>query len=207
MKGSTKEKMVDAAIRLFYTQGYDGTSVRDIASSANVNIALVSYYFGGKKALYEKILIQFLEGYLQTMHQAIRQQANSVQDSLLTVIRELLLYQATNHYTARMVHREMTLDSVLVREIMTTYLRKEKHDYEQIIKLGMKTGEFQRQSVDYVIIQIRTMVNMPYLTPHYFQELYQLSPKEPYFVERYMEHITRWVKAALCRSKPETGIA
>ncbi len=49
MKVTTKEKMLDAAVRLFHTQGYDGTSVRDIATKANVNVALVSYHFGGKK--------------------------------------------------------------------------------------------------------------------------------------------------------------
>ncbi|MED4214161.1 TetR family transcriptional regulator, partial [Priestia megaterium] len=40
----TKQKVIDAAISLFNTKGYDGTSVRDIAKRADVNVANISYY-------------------------------------------------------------------------------------------------------------------------------------------------------------------
>lgn len=45
----TKQKVIDAAISLFNTKGYDGTSVRDIAKRADVNVANISYYFAGKQ--------------------------------------------------------------------------------------------------------------------------------------------------------------
>jgi len=32
--------------KLFAEKGFDGTSIRDIAKQANINIAMVSYYFG-----------------------------------------------------------------------------------------------------------------------------------------------------------------
>ncbi|MBP3949780.1 forespore capture DNA-binding protein RefZ [Bacillus suaedae] len=197
-KETTKEKMLDAAIRLFHTQGYAGTSVRDIAQKANVNVALISYHFGGKKGLYEQLIIQFFEDYLHILESELQKESESLKDLLLQVIRALLEYQSKQYLVARMVHREMTLDSVLVRELMSTYLRKEKHEFEQLIKRGMTGGEFQRQPVDYVIIHLRTMITMPYLSPHYLRELYQLSSNEPYFIDRYMEHLTRWVHTWLC---------
>lgn len=199
MKVTTKDKMLDAAVRLFHTQGYDGTSVRDIAEKANVNVALVSYHFGGKKGLYEKLMTQFLEGYLHVMKGELSRDSVSVKEQLFSMLRALITYQSTNHYVARMVHREMTLDSMLVRELMATYLRKEKHDYERLIRRGMKAGEFQKRPIDYVVIQLRTMVTMPYLSPHYLRELYQITPNEPYFIDRYMEHLESWIQAWLCQ--------
>lgn len=192
--------MLDAAVRLFHTQGYDGTSVRDIATKANVNVALVSYHFGGKKGLYETLVTQFLEGYLHVMKSELNRDLLSAKEQLLSLLRALLLYQTTNHYVARMVHRELTLDSILVRELMATYLRKEKHDFENVIRRGMRTGEFQKQPIDFIIIHLHTMVTMPYLSPHYLRELYQITPTEPYFIERYMEHMERWVKTWLCQT-------
>ncbi|MFC0473237.1 forespore capture DNA-binding protein RefZ [Halalkalibacter kiskunsagensis] len=199
MKETKKEKIIDAAVRLFQTQGYDGTSVRDIASKANVNVALVSYHFGGKKGLYEELMTQFLEGYLKVIKGEVDKTFGSCRDQLLSLIHSLLEYQSTNHFVARMVHREMTMDSVLVRELMSTYLRKEKHDLEGLIRTGMRRGEFRKQAIDFVVIHIRTMIIMPYQSPHYLSELYQITTTEPYFIDRYMKHIRQWVDLCLCK--------
>jgi AcrR family transcriptional regulator len=201
MKETKKEKIIDAAVRLFQTQGYDGTSVRDIASKANVNVALVSYHFGGKKGLYEDLMTQFLEGYLQVIKEEVDKTFASIKDQLLSLVKALLEYQTTNHFVARMVHREMTMDSVLVRELMSTYLRKEKHDLDGLVRVGMKRGEFRKQSIDFVVIQLRTMIIMPYQSPHYLSELYQITTTEPYFIDRYMKHIRQWVDLCLCKHK------
>jgi AcrR family transcriptional regulator len=48
-------KILDAAEQLFASAGYAATSFRDIASDAQVNPALISYYFGSKRALFEAV--------------------------------------------------------------------------------------------------------------------------------------------------------
>jgi len=47
-----KDRLLDAAEVLFCEHGFEGTSIRDIAASADCNIAAVNYYFGGKNNLY-----------------------------------------------------------------------------------------------------------------------------------------------------------
>ena len=49
---STKESIREAAARLFPVHGYTGTSVRDIASAAGVDPALVIRHFGSKEELF-----------------------------------------------------------------------------------------------------------------------------------------------------------
>lgn len=53
-KGSalTRTKILDAANQHFADFGYGGAKIRDIAASAQVNIAAVNYHFESKKALY-----------------------------------------------------------------------------------------------------------------------------------------------------------
>jgi len=48
-------RLLDAAEELFCERGFEGTSVRDIAASANCNIAAVNYYFGSKEKLYLEV--------------------------------------------------------------------------------------------------------------------------------------------------------
>lgn len=52
---SVKDRLLDAAEKLFCERGFKGTSIRDIAASAGCNIASVNYYFGGKEKLYEEV--------------------------------------------------------------------------------------------------------------------------------------------------------
>lgn len=47
---------------LFGNNGFDGTSVRDIANIAGVNLAMISYYFGSKEKLLES-LVELRAGY------------------------------------------------------------------------------------------------------------------------------------------------
>jgi len=48
-------KIKDAARKLFVGKGLKGTTVRDIAAEANVNVAMVNYYFRSKDKLFETI--------------------------------------------------------------------------------------------------------------------------------------------------------
>ena len=56
---STRELLIIKATELFAKKGYDGTTVKDIADAADANISLVSYYFGGKEALFQECLKDF----------------------------------------------------------------------------------------------------------------------------------------------------
>ena len=49
---STRDRLLQAAERLFARQGYEATSVRDITAAAECNVASVNYHFGGKNKLY-----------------------------------------------------------------------------------------------------------------------------------------------------------
>ncbi|MEJ7683139.1 MAG: TetR family transcriptional regulator [Segetibacter sp.] len=53
-----QKQIIETAERLFSARGFDGTSVRDIADDAGVNIAMISYYFGSKEKLMEALFEQ-----------------------------------------------------------------------------------------------------------------------------------------------------
>ncbi len=48
----TRDRILSAAEELFAVKGFEATSVRDITSRAECNIASVNYHFGGKEKLY-----------------------------------------------------------------------------------------------------------------------------------------------------------
>lgn len=53
---TTRDKILDAAERLFARRGFYGVSIRDITTAAGVDVALVNYHFGRKLELFAAVL-------------------------------------------------------------------------------------------------------------------------------------------------------
>jgi AcrR family transcriptional regulator len=50
-----RNRLLDAALERFAENGYAKTSIREIAQSAQANVAAISYYFGDKAGLYRAV--------------------------------------------------------------------------------------------------------------------------------------------------------
>jgi AcrR family transcriptional regulator len=57
----TKVKILDAAEKLFGMNGFEGTSLRDITSAADVNLAAINYHFQTKDSLIDAIVARRIE--------------------------------------------------------------------------------------------------------------------------------------------------
>ena len=53
--GDTRESILDAAEDLFSKHGFYGVTIREVAREAGVDTALVHYYFGSKRALFDAV--------------------------------------------------------------------------------------------------------------------------------------------------------
>ena len=58
---STRDRILDTAEICFAQRGFDGTSLREITSLADVNLGAVNYHFGSKSALFEEVLRRRIE--------------------------------------------------------------------------------------------------------------------------------------------------
>jgi AcrR family transcriptional regulator len=56
----TKERILDAAERLFAANGFESTSLRQITAEANANLAAVNYHFQSKESLTRAVLLRRL---------------------------------------------------------------------------------------------------------------------------------------------------
>jgi len=56
-ENETSKKILDTAYNLFMQHGYRGVTNRDIASAADVNLGLITYYYGSKENLATRVLM------------------------------------------------------------------------------------------------------------------------------------------------------
>jgi len=55
---ASKERVLEAATRLFAERGYDGTSTRELGRASGLNIATVAYHVGTKAELYREVMLR-----------------------------------------------------------------------------------------------------------------------------------------------------
>lgn len=118
--------LLDAAKKLFAKQGFDGTTVRDIAQEAGVNLSLVSYYFEGKEGLYRSCLEQFGKARL-AMVQRLLAPVDSVSELRLRfrmAVEEIVSVQIQNPELSQMIHREIDCNLPIAQKTFEeTFLR------------------------------------------------------------------------------------
>lgn len=66
-----KGRIFVAAVTLFARKGYAGVGVREIAAAANVNLSMISYYYGGKAGILKEIIDSFFIGYTNTIQRVL----------------------------------------------------------------------------------------------------------------------------------------
>jgi len=56
-----RDEVLDSAVRLFWRQGYEATSIRDLVDATGINRASMYATFGGKEALFEAALDHYVD--------------------------------------------------------------------------------------------------------------------------------------------------
>ncbi|ARD45455.1 TetR/AcrR family transcriptional regulator [Colwellia sp. PAMC 21821] len=82
---STKNKILDAAESLFADKGFNGTSLREITSQAEVNLAAVNYHFGSKKELIKAVMSRYMNELSPRLEIALTQVCEQDSPSLIEV--------------------------------------------------------------------------------------------------------------------------
>ncbi len=68
-KGLYPQELLDVARICFAKFGYDGASLREIAAVANIDVALLNYYFGSKMELWKSVVDALSDTYAKQLAQ------------------------------------------------------------------------------------------------------------------------------------------
>nr|WP_100012134.1 forespore capture DNA-binding protein RefZ [Lentibacillus sediminis] len=201
-KNPSRQKVIDAASSLFFQKGFSGTSVRDIADKASVNVSLISYYFKSKQGLLEYAVTQYYEAYLQTIEETLEQDESlPALEKIKDLISSIIQYKQSRHQFSCFVHRELSLDSVFVREMAVTYLAKENFYISNTFFAALEEQKRKDPDRQFLLMQLKGMLMTPYMLQNEWKEQVIGDYSHQIFAKKYARSIHQWLDFIILQNK------
>jgi TetR/AcrR family transcriptional regulator len=134
---ATRAALLNAARELFAERGFDGTRTQLIADRTGINKAMISYYFKGKKGLYQTLLLEDLQA-----TQSKLTDADSPDDPPAKRLSKFLmtLSEALTHNPGMV--------RILVREQMSGSRNLEPRVWKQLFNFFKSVREILQEGMD-----------------------------------------------------------
>jgi AcrR family transcriptional regulator len=194
-------EILQVAEQLFAEEGFDGTSVRDIAKQANVNVAMISYYFGSKEKMLEALVLNRISDMRLQLESLYNENIppfekidKMVELYISRINKNRCIYQII-HFEFSTKKRELNFES------FTEMKKNNLVTFQNIIKEGQDSGEFQKD--------INVALLPPIIMGTYFQfhmnkplymKIFDLKTEEEYdnyIATTLIQHIQKTIKALL----------
>ncbi|MEO1218468.1 MAG: TetR family transcriptional regulator [Bacteroidota bacterium] len=202
---STEQKIKETARVLFLEKGLRGTTIREVAEKAGVNVALVNYYFRTKNKLFIAIFKEkFLKFNEAGYHILINDEKPFLQriESFIDRYIEITLGEPN---LPIFVLSELHFNDEL-KEVLASIKTETKGKYagmiQQVIDQEAQAGNIRHVNYMKLEISMMSMMTFPFLTRKMITRVEGFTDKTFHaFVLNWKEHIKTMILAYL---KPET---
>jgi AcrR family transcriptional regulator len=140
----SRDRILHAAVTLFARQGYGNTGLRELAVAADVNLAMINYFFGSKKKLLKEILDIFFSGYLQIAKKEMDGR-DALPAKLHRFIHRAINYFATHQDYLLVTITELPHDDPEITEHKAAWGRQMAQTLEKYLQAAENCTESQRQ--------------------------------------------------------------
>jgi len=167
-------QIIETAERLFAKKGFDGTSVRDIAEEAGINVAMISYYFGSKEKLMEAIFEVKIGRVQMRVEELLKDTSMSPIQKINTLIEEHIdrVMKSQQFYRIMICEQVSNTNASIMEKVKKLKLRNIELIGE-LIKEGQKKGDFKKK-IDVLLMQ-NTMIGTVWqviISKEHYREFY-----------------------------------
>ena len=197
-------QIMETAEILFAEKGFNGTSVRDIAEKAHVNLAMISYYFGSKDKLLESLFDYRGEHVKLKLESMVEDKTLSSFEKLDLLIDHYIEKIMNQQCFSRIMLREQVVNHTgITAELITQMKKRNQQIISKLIHQGQKKGEFKR-NID-IPLMMATLVGTAghiIATQPYYREINNLQSMSEEEFQRHMkkklsQHLKKLFKAIL----------
>lgn len=147
-----EENILFAAEKLFAQKGFKGTSTREISSAADVNISMISYYFGSKEKLYEEVLMYRANQSRNFASEVLSRTDINEWEKLILIIERFSENIKTNKdYYIIMQREQLHTNNPSIKKMLRETKMSFMTMYSQLLEEGCEKGVFKNKVPSYLL--------------------------------------------------------
>ena len=180
--------ILEAAEKHFADKGFEGTSVRDIAETAGVNIAMINYYFGSKEKMMEAMFDYRSSSFTLQLESMIRNTDLDPMDKLDRLVGQYIDKLLDQQGFHRIMIREQMMNT---NSFICGHIKQIKQTNKELVRAlimeGQKKGVFRKQvDISLMMATLVGTVGHVISTQHYYKEDNNLTDLS---VEEFRKHL------------------
>lgn len=140
-RGFDKDEALEKAMKLFWTRGYDGTSMAEIIETLGINKPSLYAAFGNKEELFHKALLKYASGPVAFVNEVTKEPtARKVAESFLVKAADFL---TNSQYPKGCMIVQAALSASESADLVRNVLIKYRASYEEVL-----AGRFVKAQID-----------------------------------------------------------
>lgn len=172
-----RSQLLNAARDHFLKRDFKAVSLREIASSAGVNTAMVNYYFGGKKGLY----LAMVDEVFESLNEKMKSLSSDSEFSITNFSRSYCLLLAENPWWPNFVAREILFsEGETKEEVLQRFSKMIAPQLLQAIGQEVEAGNYRKNlSPELTIMSLLGMTIFPFLAAPMIESVFGMEIDQP----------------------------
>jgi TetR/AcrR family transcriptional regulator len=152
----TERTIFDAALQVFAREGRRGARMQEIADAADINKAMVHYYFSDKETLYEEVFDFTMRRFMASFNTSLKA-APTFEETLRTFIEGYVDFVRDNEAAMRLMVQENLAGGTLFGEKLRTFKQQEGAPPKILIETigsAVAAGEIRPVDPDQTVLSV-----------------------------------------------------
>lgn len=180
MEWSKKQlHILDVAEELFASSGFEGTSVRDIAQKAGMNVAMISYYFGSKEKLLQNLILNRTENTSMVLEGLSHNKQMDPWEKIDRVIDYYVDKLLDNRNFHTILSRQLSLaQDKEITDLLISVKKRNSTMISDIIREGQQKKIFRNVNVGLTIGTVLGTISQVSMSRPFYCSLMKLDPED-----------------------------
>ncbi|MDZ7694785.1 MAG: TetR/AcrR family transcriptional regulator [Balneolaceae bacterium] len=176
----TKEKILEAAYQIFIQKGVNGTGIKEIADQAEVNKAMLYYYFDSKDHLFTEVFKKAVKESGLKKLEVLENEQTSLFDKIKQYIDTLTEGLLQNPHIATFVMNELARHPEKLTNLLDEVIDYDRSVLEQQINDAADRYEIARISSRQLLANIAALCLGPITNKQYYAVFLNIEDEDEY---------------------------
>jgi AcrR family transcriptional regulator len=199
---STETKIKLAAKKVFMQKGYAAARTRDIAEAAGINLALLNYYFRSKEKLFDIIMLENLQQFMEGLKEILNNRQTSIEQKVEAIAVNYINLLTEQPDLPLFVLHELRLHP---KEIVSKIDRDKfinKSYFMQQVKDAVKEGKIAPAQPLHFLMNLMGLTIFPFLASPILRNIGGLKQQDfNALMEERKKLIPKWIKVMTQKSR------